>query len=97
MCLQKKRRIWNLCYLPKNISRSNILTGRFDEIILMDKHGRKWTSGLYCRKSSGEVYITRVWRSFCEANGQKVGCSFVFKLVSNRTSPLLIMTSEETT
>lgn len=72
-------------------SRSKILNEGFYEIDLMNKQGRTWTLSLRNRKSSGHFYITGGWRSFCEANGQKAGCSFSFKLVRHGTDLVLLM------
>ncbi|EOA16407.1 hypothetical protein CARUB_v10004562mg [Capsella rubella] len=80
-------------YLPVRLSRSNILKGKFHEINLMNKHGRTWTLSLKYSKCSRKFSISRGWKCFCEANGQKPGCTFLFKLVRNRKAPVLLMTS----
>ncbi|EFH46655.1 hypothetical protein ARALYDRAFT_355494 [Arabidopsis lyrata subsp. lyrata] len=83
----------DILYLPIRLSRSNILDKKFHEISLMNKQGRTWTLSLKYSKSSGKFRITHGWKSFCEANGQNAGCTFLFNLVRNRTSPVLLMTS----
>ncbi|ESQ47336.1 hypothetical protein EUTSA_v10028240mg, partial [Eutrema salsugineum] len=84
-------------FLPVKLSKSNILNESCQEISLMNKQGRTWTLSLKYRKSSNQFCITHGWKSFCHANGQKAGCSILFKLIRNRTGPVLIMTSEAST
>ncbi|KAG7548014.1 DNA-binding pseudobarrel domain superfamily [Arabidopsis suecica] len=83
----------DILYLPIRLSRSNILDKKFHQISLMNKQGRTWTLSLKYSKSSGKFRITHGWKSFCEANDQNAGCTFLFKLVRNRTAPVLLMTS----
>ncbi|CAL9224908.1 unnamed protein product [Arabidopsis halleri] len=70
----------DILYLPIRLSRSNILDKKFHEISLMNKQGRTWTLSLKYNKSSGKFRITHGWKSFCEANGQNAGCTFLFNL-----------------
>ncbi|CAD5333058.1 unnamed protein product [Arabidopsis thaliana] len=84
-----------LQHLPIRLSRSNLLDKKIHEIVLMNKEGRTWILSLKYSKYSGRFRITRGWKSFCEANGQKPGCTFLLKLVRNRTAPVLLMTSLE--
>ncbi|KAG7543360.1 B3 DNA binding domain [Arabidopsis thaliana x Arabidopsis arenosa] len=83
----------DILYLPIRLSRSNILDKKFHQISLMNKQGRTWTLSLKYSKSSGKFRISHGWKSFCEANGQNAGCTFLFKLVRNRTAPVLLMAS----
>ncbi|CAA0405457.1 unnamed protein product [Arabidopsis thaliana] len=70
----------DILHLPIRLSRSNLLDKKIHEIVLMNKEGRTWILSLKYSKYSGRFRITRGWKSFCEANGQKPGCTFLLKL-----------------
>ncbi|CAH2079567.1 unnamed protein product, partial [Thlaspi arvense] len=63
----------NSCLLavsPLNL-RKNIV--RCCEIDLMNQSGKSWVLGLRHNKTTGQVYMIRGWRSFCQANDLKHG------------------------
>ncbi|EOA16551.1 hypothetical protein CARUB_v10004710mg [Capsella rubella] len=83
----------NRVNFSKHLSRSNGLSKRWCGIDLMNLSGESWALGLQHDNFNGQDYISGGWTSFCHANELKPGSFYRFKLVLNRTRPLLRLCS----
>ncbi|WRX35316.1 B3 DNA binding domain - like 10 [Theobroma cacao] len=74
--------------IPRKFARSNGLTDRFCEMVLVDQQGRSWIANLRHKKSDGQVYIGRGWRNLCIANNLKEEDSVLLELIGNGKKPI---------
>lgn len=75
--------------------RANGVVPGSGEIVLMNEKGRSWTLIMKQKPSCGTVYIRRGWKSFCDANGLRIGDIFTFKLIQRgRTRVLRLLPKE---
>lgn len=68
--------------VPLDFARQNGLNKGRRVIALRNQEGKTWESKLKTT-SSGQVFICRNWRNFCNASKLEVGDSFRFKLLQN--------------
>ncbi|KAF8110863.1 hypothetical protein N665_0078s0056 [Sinapis alba] len=68
--------------VPLDFARRNGLNKGRRVIALRNQEGKTWESKLKTT-SSGQVFICRNWRNFCNASKLEVGDSFRFKLLQN--------------
>ncbi|CAN8284173.1 unnamed protein product [Cochlearia groenlandica] len=81
--------------IPRSFVKENGLEKRYGEIVLMNEKGRSWTVVLKGRRTRRSTYISRGFRSFCNANGLKVGDIFTFKLIQRGNTMVLRMSLED--
>lgn len=77
-----------LQYLPISFARSNGLSKKYGNVVLLNEMGRSWKLSLDQDKSGVKTYLRKGWRSFCNANGMKQG-RYRFKLVQNSETPVI--------
>ncbi|RID71409.1 hypothetical protein BRARA_C03349 [Brassica rapa] len=80
-------------HLPMDFSRSNGLTNRNCEIILLNEEGKQWTLLMRHHKASGRVCIRSGWKRFCYENRRTANDFLTFKLVRNGATPVLQLCS----
>ncbi|KAF8098854.1 hypothetical protein N665_0257s0064 [Sinapis alba] len=80
-------------HLPVDFSRSNGLTNRHCEIILLNEEGKQWRLIMRHHKASGRVCIRSGWKRFCCENRRRANDFLTFKLVKNGTTPVLQLCS----
>lgn len=76
-----------------DFSRSNGLTNRNCEIILLNEEGKQWTLLMRHHKASGRVCIRSGWKRFCYENRRTANDFLTFKLVRNGATPVLQLCS----
>lgn len=80
-----------------DFSRSNGLTNRNCEIILLNEEGKQWRLLMRYHKASGRVCIRSGWKRFCDENRRRANDFLTFKLVRNGTTPVLQLCSSSKT
>ncbi|XP_013640184.2 B3 domain-containing protein REM10-like [Brassica napus] len=83
----------DMLFLPRGFSRSNGLTNRKCEIILLNEDGKPWKVFMSYHKTHGRVYIRTGWRRFCRQNRRRSNDLLTFKLVETGTKPVLQLCS----
>ncbi|RID64005.1 hypothetical protein BRARA_E02965 [Brassica rapa] len=79
----------DMLFFPRGFSRSNGLTNRKCEIILLNEDGKPWKVFMSYHKTHGRVYIRTGWRRFCRQNRRRSNDLLTFKLVETGTKPVL--------
>ncbi|KAL1187906.1 B3 domain-containing protein REM8 [Cardamine amara subsp. amara] len=88
-CVTKSNLSKDILFLPIDFSRSNGLTNRHCEIILLNEDEKPWRLLMRPHKTKGGVYIRSGWRSFCCENRLRDNDILTFKLVKTSTTPVL--------
>ncbi|KAL0716991.1 hypothetical protein Bca4012_066313 [Brassica carinata] len=83
----------DVVHLPMDFARSNGLTNRHCEIILLNEEGKRWRLLMRHQKASGRVCIRSGWKRFCNENRRRANDFLTFKLVKNGTTPVLQLCS----
>ena len=87
--------VLSLQSLPVAATTCTALNKQCQETILVNKEGNSWTVSLRFSESGGMYYITRGWRKLCLDNRCEIGDIFVFNVVGDGKTTLLMCVCPE--